>query len=181
MTAPVRVLFVCTGNICRSPVGERIMRSLDRAAWVAESAGIHAMTGSPIDPPMASLLEAIGIDTSGFAARGVTEELVREADVVLTMTAGHRRQIVDLVPAALARVFQISEFAWLVDQLVPRGSTVPPAEALQMAIADRPRLIASTGYRPSDIDDPYRRGAKAAKRAFDAISREIAIIAEATA
>ncbi|MEI2828096.1 MAG: hypothetical protein V9F04_18075 [Dermatophilaceae bacterium] len=101
MSKPARVLVVCTGNICRSPAGERLLRHLlprDRGIEVT-SAGTYAVVGHPIEPSMARLLTADGVDVSGFAARRLTETLVAATDLVLTMETGHRTAVVHAPPA----------------------------------------------------------------------------------
>ena len=83
---PVRILAVCTGNISRSPAVERLLRaSLDETAQI-DSAGVAAVVGSAIDPPVAVFLMEHAAGQAGFAARQVEEAMVTTADLVLTMT-----------------------------------------------------------------------------------------------
>src|SRR6476620_12469959 len=71
--APVRILTVCTGNICRSPVAERLLQAgLDRmkpGAFEVESAGTRAMVGQPVQPSSADIIRSYGGTPEGFAAR----------------------------------------------------------------------------------------------------------------
>ncbi|HEX8508433.1 MAG TPA: hypothetical protein VF635_02900, partial [Propionibacteriaceae bacterium] len=77
------ILLVCTGNICRSPVAERLLRAnLDSSVRIT-SAGTYAVVGSAIEPRMAALLRGAGADADGFAARQLTVDHVRSADLVL--------------------------------------------------------------------------------------------------
>jgi protein-tyrosine-phosphatase len=82
----VRVLFVCTGNICRSPFAEAVARS---EGFDAESAGLDAYSGAePTDDAIAVARE-LGYDLSSHHARPLTEEMLERADVVVGMTAAH--------------------------------------------------------------------------------------------
>jgi protein-tyrosine phosphatase len=82
----MRILFVCTGNICRSPFAEAVARS---AGLEAESAGLDAYDGAgPTDDAVAVARE-LGYDLSSHRARHLTHELLEGADVVVGMTAAH--------------------------------------------------------------------------------------------
>ena len=95
---PVRILTVCTGNICRSPVAERLLQAgLDQVrpdAFVVRSAGTRAMVGDPIQPSSADIVRTYGGTPDGFAARQLTPKILRESDLVLAMTAKHRGELV---------------------------------------------------------------------------------------
>ncbi|WP_346957745.1 low molecular weight phosphatase family protein [uncultured Arthrobacter sp.] len=118
---PVRILTVCTGNICRSPVAERLLQAgLDQVqagAFVVRSAGTRAMVGHPIQPPSADIIRTYGGSPEGFSARQLTGQLLREADLVLTMTSTHRGEVLQLDASLLRRTFTIREFARLLSQL----------------------------------------------------------------
>lgn len=186
MSKPARVLVVCTGNICRSPAGERLLRHLlprDRGIEVT-SAGTYAVVGHPIEPSMARLLTADGVDVSGFAARRLTETLVAATDLVLTMETGHRTAVVQLHPRALARTFTLREFAHLVAAEGEATSTAyvdtaPAARLHELTTAAaerRARRLVPPCPAP-DIDDPYRLGEAAYVRAYAAIRAAVAVIA----
>ena len=167
MTDPFRVLHVCTGNICRSPMAERLMRSglqrrlAERAdRFVVTSAGTWGLTGAPMEPHALTVLADFGVDGVDFRARELVADHVREADLVLTATREHRGQAVVLMPRAAARTFTLREFARLcaaVDPAVlPTGDVVERARALVRAAAGRRGLVPPVPAEEDDLADPYR-------------------------
>ena len=87
-----QVLFVCTANICRSPMAEAIFNALASDLGVpygAESAGVAALMGQPIDTNARAVLEEAGVYADEHRARQVDEAMLEEADLVLAMTPDH--------------------------------------------------------------------------------------------
>ncbi len=112
------VLFVCTGNVCRSPMAEGIFRRAvaGRGEYTALSAGLGAMEGQP---PSAYAIEAVkelGIDISGQRSRMLTPELVQRADYILGMTHSHIDTVMMLYPGAAEKTFLLREFDETLDQ-----------------------------------------------------------------
>lgn len=94
--SPTRVLFVCAGNICRSPLAEAIARRGARERGLDlefESAGVSAFDGGGPTPEAFQVAREHGLDLSAFRSRAVTAEAVRNADLVLTMTAAQRDRV----------------------------------------------------------------------------------------
>lgn len=85
------VLFVCTGNTCRSPMAEGLFLKLSAGhpEWLAASAGTAAWNGQQASPETLRVLQAQGVDLSGHASRAVTPELVEEATDIYAMTESH--------------------------------------------------------------------------------------------
>ena len=151
-----RILFVCTANICRSPMAEALTRHALSAYGpqvIVESAGVVGHHDSPIAPGSSAALTVLGIAHEGHRGRMLTPEIVDAADLVLTMEAAHRDMIITHQPAAAARTFTLREFARLVDgePARPDENVADRARALVGAAADR------RGQRPGtdDVPDPY--------------------------
>lgn len=178
--AHVRILTVCTGNICRSPVAERLLQAgLDQAVpggFVVTSAGTRALVGEPIQPPSADIVRTFGGNAEGFAARQLTSKILRGVDLVLTMTSGHRGEVLQLDASLLKRTFTIREFARMLDVLDDRAAAAP--DGPEAAPDGGDRLAANAAFwrglparaaavrhlslpadsSENDIIDPYRRG-----------------------
>ena len=100
------ILFVCTGNTCRSPMAEAIARDLidkgllgDDPDFFVVSAGVGAANGVPPTPEAVAALKAMGIEYDGRSTP-LTPDMVRNADVVLCMTSGHMKTAKSLAPKA---------------------------------------------------------------------------------
>ncbi|MET4157278.1 low molecular weight phosphatase family protein [Agromyces sp. PvR057] len=164
----MNVLVVCTGNICRSPVAERVLAARLASAGLGDvivsSAGTAALAGQPMTPQAAAQALRFGADPAGHASRQLTERLVEDADLVLTATRAHRAEVAELVPRAARRAYTLREFARVLDFLSADGALEPPAAAagsrLQQATdaAARSRGFAPPPSDPNDDDilDPYR-------------------------
>jgi protein-tyrosine phosphatase len=154
-----RVLVVCTGNIYRSPLAERLLKQrLGEAQQVIHlsSAGTLAAVGMPMAAAAGSFLLERGADPSGTRARRLTRELVEQSDLVLGAATEHREAAVQLSPVwSLTRAFTLGEFARLVRAEDATG-VVDPAERfaalVQGAVARRGAAGAHAG--DDDIDDP---------------------------
>lgn len=120
----VRVLIVCTGNVCRSPYLERLLAAQLPDVQVA-SAGTGALVGEPMQPGSLARLEQRGIFAVDFRARQLTEQIANDADLVLTATREHRAAVVQTAPRMLKRTFAAADFAALTSGF----DTLPPARA----------------------------------------------------
>jgi protein-tyrosine phosphatase len=113
--ASVMVLFICTGNTCRSPMAELLMRQrlarhkkcrpdeLEDQGFIVRSAGISAGNGGPPAAEAVVVMHEHGMDLSQHETQPLTDQLVRHADVILAMTAGHLQAIVNRWPNAADR------------------------------------------------------------------------------
>jgi protein-tyrosine phosphatase len=113
------ILAVCTGNVYRSPAVERLLASKLGPTVTVGSAGTHALVGHPTAQPMASLLPDGGVDPDAFETRRLSEEMLKNADLILSMTRAQRGLVVDRWPAAVRRTFTLREFARLLRWVDP--------------------------------------------------------------
>jgi glycine hydroxymethyltransferase len=108
----MRLLFVCTGNVCRSPMAEGIARELTRddPTMQVKSAGIGAASGQTPSTHSVSVMDELDIDISRLRSKPITRELVEQADIILVMTYGHLDSMLMLYPQAAEKTFLIREF-----------------------------------------------------------------------
>ena len=158
LETPLRVLFVCTANICRSPFMELTARHLAGSAPIEfRSAGTHGFSDHPMNPEMAVTLAPRGVTgEQDFRSRPLTKTELDWADVVLTAEAEHRRFILDDHPALFRKVFTLGQF---VESLVGQDDLYG-REVLAAVGAHR-----TTASSDLDVSDPYRRGPEACERA----------------
>ncbi|MEM7146718.1 MAG: ribose 5-phosphate isomerase B [Verrucomicrobiota bacterium] len=107
------VLFVCTGNVCRSPMAEGLLRyEIEKAGLdiTVGSAGVGAVDGQIPSAHSVEVLHDQGIDITGLRSNLLTEELVEDATHIFTMTSGHKDTVEHLFPAAAEKTFLVCEF-----------------------------------------------------------------------
>lgn len=178
--SPIRILTVCTANICRSPVAERLLQAgFDQVmpgAFHVSSAGTRAIVGEPAQPSSARIIRTYGGTPDGFVARQLTPAILRQADLVLAMTTRHRGEVLQLNPSLLKRTFTIREFARMLETLEqremaqgnlhPEDSPAPVATQAGLAALWRglPAQAASVRHlalaadaAENDVIDPYGR------------------------
>jgi len=161
------VLLVCTGNICRSALAERLGRAYleslgggpaDRIQLA--SAGTQAVSGAAMHPDSALVLRGLGGDATPFRARQFVGDMADDADLTLTMTRQHRRDVLRAAPRALSRTYTLREAAGLLD-VIGQDVEVPGADVVEQAR----RLVqylapARSRWRSGpedDVEDPIGR------------------------
>ena len=181
MSETFGVLVVCLGNLCRSPLAERLLRSrlADEAAVDVSSAGVRAVVGAPMDASAALELSRLGGDSAGFVARQLTAAMVTEADLVLTATRALRSKVVELAPAALRRTFTLRELAALLEER-PWPGDPDDLRAMLAAAADWRGSVADRDDA-LDVPDPiggpaslHREAADLAGAASEVVAAELA-------
>jgi tRNA threonylcarbamoyl adenosine modification protein (Sua5/YciO/YrdC/YwlC family) len=107
-----KLIFVCTGNTCRSPMAEGLMRKMlgANSGWEISSAGICAADGAPVSRNAAAVLQEKGIDISAHRARHLSSEMIEEADLLIAMTQGHCNAIRTIAPEIDGKVFLLKSF-----------------------------------------------------------------------
>lgn len=187
---PVRILTVCTGNICRSPVAERLLQAgLDQVlpgGFEVRSAGTRAMVGNPIQPLSADIVRMYGGTDKGFAARQLTPKILRETDIVLTMTSKHRGEVLQLDASLLKRTFTIREFARMLEALEERDAASESSEkapdagtlwrGLPARLASVRHLALAADSADNEVIDPYKRGPEVYRQMEDELAPAILTI-----
>ncbi|MFC0031442.1 phosphotyrosine protein phosphatase [Micromonospora chaiyaphumensis] len=198
---PFTVLHVCMGNICRSPMAERLLvlavrERLGRLgvdpersdelvhSHSAGTGGWHA--GEEMNPPAARQVTSRGGAVDGFAARRLRSDLIDAADLVLTATADQHEYVVALRPDAAGRTFVLGEFGRLLGALDRAG--LPPVEATPDSVYARGVALVeaadaarqgSSALPTDDLDDPWGRGDQCFSRVADEIEETVQPLATA--
>lgn len=105
-------LFICTGNTCRSPMAEQVFN--EKAKGLAAhsfSAGLSANLGSPMNPQASEALTNLGYTPTAHSSNLVSTQAVEQADVILTFTQDQKNEVAERFPAAVGKLFTISEYA----------------------------------------------------------------------
>ncbi len=105
-----RVLVVCIGNICRSPMAEGLFRQAIPEVQTG-SAGMSALVGHGADPIAVQIMTKAGVDISDHRARMLTDAIAREADLILVMDEQQKQQLATQYPYARGKVFKLGEAA----------------------------------------------------------------------
>jgi protein-tyrosine-phosphatase len=153
------VLLVCTGNICRSALAERLGRTYldellgdDAGAIRLVSAGTRAVVASAMHPDSAQVLRGFGADPGDFRARQLVDAFAAEADLTLTMTRGHREDVLARAPRNLARTFTLREAAALIE-LLDEDIQLPGQNLAERAGNLVKAMAAARSRRQSGADD----------------------------
>ncbi|WP_041841431.1 phosphotyrosine protein phosphatase [Actinoplanes friuliensis] len=197
---PFTVLHVCMGNICRSPMAERLLvlaaaqrlgkidpeAKLDEllASASAGTGGWHE--GEEMNPPAARQITVRGGSTDGFAARKLTIAQLEGADLILTATADQSDYVHALVPGSDARTFVLGHLGRLLREL--DLSALPPVGAGPESFAARATALVAAAHAHrgddeplpgDDLDDPWGRGDQTFQRIADDIDESVYALVDA--
>lgn len=171
----MHILFVCTGNICRSPMAELLAkRYFDGSDITVSSAGTHGLPQHRIDVSAALIMENIGIDTQSFRSRRLNQHIAKKADLILCFEKQQRNDVVLTEPAMVQRCFLLTEFAQMCDYCSAQH-TIPGhtlSEKLESVI-HKSALVRPLLPEMGDIADPYGKDIEYFRVAADQTNREI--------
>ncbi|WP_372498040.1 arsenate reductase/protein-tyrosine-phosphatase family protein [Sinomonas terrae] len=175
------VLMICSGNLCRSPIAEQLLRTRTIGYPLRVcSAGVIAEEGAAMPKEAAAVSRMYGGEPDGHRAQLLTEGHLRSADLVLTAARSHRRSVVQILPSMSRRTFTINEFARLI-AAVPLSELSRPSDPARLVEAAR----ALRGFVPppeneydDDLEDPYRQPFEVYEMVGSRIQQQIGVIAE---
>ena len=177
LTANPRILVVCTGNICRSPMGEAVLRQRLEGAGLAyevASCGVSPEEhGNPVYPPAARALEEAGYPVPSHSAHRATRAELRESGLILAMTTGHARalrRMCEQAGAPASRIHLWREFDGSGLDVAPEGC-FGPGGALHDDIEAGYRSEFYDSYGRYDVVDPWGGGPDEYRETLDAVER----------
>lgn len=179
--AVFKVLMVCSGNLCRSPIAEQFLTTRTRGCpVVVSSAGVMARDGAAMPDEAATISLRYGGRPEAHRSRFLTEAQLREVDLVLTATRAHRSSVVRILPRMANRAFTINEFARLLEALPPRGSAAPfdAVSVVDAARSLRGHVSPPENPADDDLEDPYRRPFEVYESVGARLHEQIMLIAE---
>ena len=161
-----RILFVCTGNVCRSPIAEFLLKQKLSASpfFEVSSAGTMALVGRPVAEEMAEVCQVNHLNVGGFKGRKLTRSIIDNSDLVLTMTSEQRRRIIEDWPDVADKTTHISNTLQL-----DNFGQFTPNNLKQWCLSNRPSQL-------KDVPDPYKQPESVAREAFTEIEHYLDLL-----
>lgn len=171
-----KVFFICTGNLCRSPMAEGLMRHLLEERGCSDvtvsSVGTWAYDGSPATPDALETVRKSGVDLAGHRSRSIAMDELLAADVIVAMTSVHVRELASLAPEVIDRIVLMKELPEIDPLPVPDDAdTEQKVDALLRG--ERPAR-----RRSLDVDDPMGLPASAYERCARELREGIDVLVE---
>jgi protein-tyrosine phosphatase len=190
--AAFKIVFVCTGNICRSPMAEQMLiqkAEKNKLPITVVSAGVMAMTGDPMTPQSADAMSERGYKATKHISQDLTPKMLEEADLVLTATLEHRSELARMLPKASKYSFTIDEFARLTSFLMAdpefqeefkKKAKETREHYLKRAMQEAVLLrgMVPTNLDPKDVIDPYGESTKVYSQVAEHIEGSLEIIVD---
>lgn len=177
LRGPARIMTICTGNICRSPYGERVFQMyFDVEDVLVTSAGTGAVVGSDMVDDVRALLPAQA-DSTPHVAAALEPAHLEDSDIVFTMTRTHRSDAVKQLPRSVKKVFTLREAARLIMATPELETPSDPVDGFKN-LAEH--LQPLRGLHPQtdgdDVADPYKLGQDAYRRMKHEMDPALAVI-----
>lgn len=140
-----KLIFVCTGNTCRSPMAEAIYRNLDKVSNMKVcSRGLVVLFSEPLNPKADIVLKKHDLELDNHVAKGLKASDIEENTLILTMTANQKKKVTEIFPE-VKDVYTIKEFAGEIGEVVdPYGGTLMDYEECYIELG---RLVKKTVYK----------------------------------
>ena len=163
------ILFVCTGNVCRSPMAEGLLRQMLKGSpeFRVLSAGLGALDGHPPSEAAVQAMAEVGVDISDYRSRSLRVSLLEEADFIFTMTCQQQDAIQTIYPAAAEKTFVLREFED--PEVVGRDISDPIGQSLEIYRRTRDQIRAAL---PSILEFVKQTEAAARKTVADVAATE---------
>jgi protein-tyrosine phosphatase len=184
MPGGFQILFVCTGNICRSATALQFLKAkLTNSQVHLDSAGTHALENAGMPPQAQQAQSELNVSPQNHVSKQLTPELLEQADLVLTATAEHRSDVVRTLVKANRYTFTMLEFAELIEFVNNPGESDFEIETIPTNLSEKLHVIASArGYLNSeknrDIEDPFTKELSVYREVAQQIDEATTVIAK---